>query len=144
MLWWWFRCSKNIMNSKKYCFSDATSSTNTALYVVFACLIILQAMTVGVVIYLRRRMSNFLQNKSPKEDNNSQGTIKNLTYDEVVYTKKETSGYIFIDSSKWESCNQVASLWKYLTIQASLQFSYIRDYAVNNNYAQIFKHDVKY
>ena len=54
-------------------------------------------------------MSNLLQNKSPKEDNNSQGTVKNQTYDEVVYTK-DTSGYMFIDSAKWESCNQVASL----------------------------------
>lgn len=99
-------------------------------------------MTVGVVIYLKRRMSNFLQNKSTKEDNNSQGTVKNLTYDEVVYKKKETSGYMFIDSSKWESSNQVASLWKYLTIQTILQLSYIRDYVVNN--AQIYKHDFKY
>ena len=101
-------------------------------------------MTVGVVIYLKRRMSNFLQNKSTKEDNHSHGTVKNQTYDEVVYKKEETSGYMFIDSSKWESCNQIASLWIYLTIQTSLQLSYIRDYVVNNSYAQIYKHDFKY
>ncbi|XP_078330575.1 uncharacterized protein LOC144624577 [Crassostrea virginica] len=74
-------------------------SSNIAFYVAFAGLVIIQAITVSIVVYQRRRMSDLLRNKHPSDDIKSQGQITTTNYDNLAFAE-ESHEYVSIDSTK--------------------------------------------
>lgn len=86
-----------VLKNKTGCFSDGSS--NIAVYVIIVCLVIFQAITVGIIIYQRRRMSYMLQSERPTEDINSQRQSDTQNYDNLAFTE-ESHEYVSLDSTK--------------------------------------------
>ena len=83
---------------KNRTFNFADGSSNIALYAVIACLVIIQAITVSIVIYQRRRMSDMLRTKHPTEDIKSQRQTTTTNYDNLAFAE-ESHEYVSIDST---------------------------------------------
>ncbi|XP_078329126.1 uncharacterized protein LOC111115229 [Crassostrea virginica] len=78
--------------------TTSDGSSNIALYAVIACLVIIQAITVSIVIYQRRLMSDMLRTKHPTEDIKSQRPTTTTNYDNLAFAE-ESHEYVSIDST---------------------------------------------
>ena len=97
MAYFRFLLSYRYLKKGKCYFSDGSS--NIAFYVVIAGLVIIQAITVSIVVYQRRRMSDLLRTKHPSDDIKSQGQITTTNYDNLAFAE-ESHEYVSIDSTK--------------------------------------------
>ena len=77
-------------------FSDGSS--NIAFYAAIAGLVVIQAITVSIVIYQRRRMSDLLRTKHPTEDIKCQRQTATTNYDNLAFAE-ESHEYVSIDST---------------------------------------------
>nr|XP_022309983.1 uncharacterized protein LOC111115510 [Crassostrea virginica] len=73
-------------------------SSNIAFYAAIASLVVIQAITVSIVIYQRRRMSDLLRTKHLTEDIKCQRQTTTTNYDNLAFAE-ESHEYVSIDST---------------------------------------------